>query len=220
MGGGMIAEADKVCCDDDHKSLRSDTETIDIKATDYRQPLSMDEIPFPYEDMELFRNKIIYYESSRGCPYSCSYCLSSIDRRVRLRSTELVKKELQLFLEDMVEKAAGEMGSRKQSKLNREFIIEFINLHYAEDLCLEKMAGMTETSPKYFSNFFKKAIGINFIEYLNKIRIQHAKELLKNSDILISDIGSKVGYANSSTFTSTFKKYCGISPAEYRKDFR
>lgn len=129
-------------------------------------------------------------------------------------------RELQLFLDELVDKASNEMGNRKQSKLNREFILEFINLHYAEDLHLEKMAGMTETSPKYFSNFFKKAIGVNFIEYLNKIRIQHAKELLKNSDILISDIGVKVGYANSSTFTSTFKKYCGISPVEYRKDFR
>lgn len=61
--------------------------------------MSMDEIPFVYTDMEKFKNKIIYYETSRGCPYSCSYCLSSIDKRVRLRSTELVKKELLFFIE-------------------------------------------------------------------------------------------------------------------------
>ena len=64
--------------------------------------LPMDEIPFMYHDMKEFENKIVYYESSRGCPFSCSYCLSSIDKRVRLRSLELVEKELQFFLDKKV----------------------------------------------------------------------------------------------------------------------
>ncbi|MDF2510375.1 MAG: hypothetical protein K0S04_241 [Herbinix sp.] len=63
------------------------------------EPMWMDDIPFPYEDMEAFRNRIIYYESSRGCPFSCSYCLSSVDKKVRFRSLELVKKELRIFLD-------------------------------------------------------------------------------------------------------------------------
>lgn len=67
-----------------------------------QEPMNMDEIPFVYEDMEQFKNKIIYYETSRGCPYSCSYCLSSIDKRVRLRSLELVKKELKFFIDHEV----------------------------------------------------------------------------------------------------------------------
>ncbi|NLK73951.1 MAG: B12-binding domain-containing radical SAM protein [Clostridiales bacterium] len=64
-----------------------------------RKPLNLDSIPFPYEDMEQFKNKIIYYESSRGCPFSCSYCLSSVDKSVRLRNIDLVKKELKIFLD-------------------------------------------------------------------------------------------------------------------------
>lgn len=71
----------------------------EIIVTGNRPPLSMDEIPFPYMDMERFRNKIIYYETSRGCPFSCSYCLSSIEKGVRLRSMGLVKKELKSFLD-------------------------------------------------------------------------------------------------------------------------
>lgn len=67
-----------------------------------RPLLSMDELPFLYGDLEQFQNRIIYYESARGCPYSCSYCLSSIDKRVRLRSVELVQKELQFFLDQKV----------------------------------------------------------------------------------------------------------------------
>ena len=64
--------------------------------------LSMDDLPFVYEDMEGMEHKIVYYESSRGCPFSCSYCLSSIDKTVRLRSLELVTKELDFFLEKKV----------------------------------------------------------------------------------------------------------------------
>lgn len=65
-------------------------------------PLSLDEMPFLYRDMEAFENRIVYYESSRGCPFRCSYCLSSIDKTVRLRSLERVRQELQFFLDRRV----------------------------------------------------------------------------------------------------------------------
>ncbi len=61
-----------------------------------------DSLPFPYGDLAPFENKIIYYESSRGCPFRCSYCLSSIDKTVRLRNIETVRKELQFFLDHHV----------------------------------------------------------------------------------------------------------------------
>ena len=59
-------------------------------------------IPFLYENLDSFSNKILYYESSRGCPYRCSYCLSSIDKKVRLRDMEIVQRELQFFLDHKV----------------------------------------------------------------------------------------------------------------------
>ena len=59
-------------------------------------------LSFAYEDFQDFEHKIIYYESSRGCPFSCSYCLSSIDKSVRFRDLELVKKELQTFIDAKV----------------------------------------------------------------------------------------------------------------------
>lgn len=84
-------------------------------------PLDFSRLPFPYGDgnttvekkltngeamwntsLDFFENRIIYYESSRGCPFSCAYCLSSIDKRVRFRDMELVKKELAFFLEKQV----------------------------------------------------------------------------------------------------------------------
>ena len=73
-----------------------------IITTGRRELLSMDEIPFPYSCLEGMEHRIVYYESSRGCPYSCSYCLSSVDKTVRFRSLELVKRELDFFLERKV----------------------------------------------------------------------------------------------------------------------
>ena len=70
--------------------------------TKERACLPMDEIPFLYNDLKDFENRILYYESSRGCPFRCKYCLSSIDKQLRFRSFELVKKELQFFLDHQV----------------------------------------------------------------------------------------------------------------------
>lgn len=89
-------------------------ETIDLELNEvkglcissgYTYPRELTDItslPFLYHNTEDFKNKIIYYESSRGCPYRCSYCLSSIDKRVRLRDINIVKKELQFFLNNKV----------------------------------------------------------------------------------------------------------------------
>ena len=68
----------------------------------WREVMDLSEVPFVYHDMADFKNKIIYYESSRGCPFSCSYCLSSIDKCLRFRKLELVEKELQFFIDEEV----------------------------------------------------------------------------------------------------------------------
>ena len=68
----------------------------------WRQIMDLSSIPFIYKDLSEFKNRIIYYESSRGCPFSCSYCLSSIDKKLRFRPLDTVKKELAFFLEQRV----------------------------------------------------------------------------------------------------------------------
>ena len=68
----------------------------------WRQIMDLSSIPFIYKDLSAFKNRIMYYERSRGCPFSCSYCLSSIDKKLRFRDTETVKKELQFFIDNKV----------------------------------------------------------------------------------------------------------------------
>lgn len=86
----------------DIEGLTFRTEDGDICENPEAMPADMDTIPFAYEDFDRFQHKIIYYESSRGCPFRCSYCLSSLDKRVRFRSLPLVKRELAIFLEAKV----------------------------------------------------------------------------------------------------------------------
>ena len=77
----------------------ADGQQTAIHNTGFAPVMDMDAIPFVYEDFHLFEHKIIYYESSRGCPFSCSYCLSSVDKSVRFRSLLKVLPELQRFLD-------------------------------------------------------------------------------------------------------------------------
>ena len=70
--------------------------------TGIRECLDMADLPFPYEDLSEMKHKILYYESSRGCPFSCSYCLSSVDRKLRFKPLEKVYEELQAFLDARV----------------------------------------------------------------------------------------------------------------------
>ncbi|MCI9435854.1 MAG: DUF4080 domain-containing protein [Lachnospiraceae bacterium] len=70
--------------------------------TPCRAPADMSAIPFLYEDLSPFANKIIYYESSRGCPFRCTYCLSSVENQVRFRNISIIKEELRFFLDHKV----------------------------------------------------------------------------------------------------------------------
>lgn len=79
-----------------------DAKSDAVKVTEYRDVTDMSTIPFCYDRMEDFSNRIIYYESSRGCPFSCSYCLSSVDKKLRFRKLDLVKEELKFFIEQKV----------------------------------------------------------------------------------------------------------------------
>lgn len=78
------------------------TENGEIRENEWRDVMDLSRVPFVYEDLSLFEHKIIYYETSRGCPYRCSYCLSSVDKCLRFRDLNLVKKEFQFFLDQKV----------------------------------------------------------------------------------------------------------------------
>jgi len=93
---------------------------------------------------------------------------------------------------------------------------EFINEHQAEDLTLGQVAKSVNTSTFYFCKVFKKATGINFTDYLSRVRIEKSKNLLLNPNLRISEIAFEVGFQSLTHFNRVFKKILGQAPTEYR----
>lgn len=94
---------------------------------------------------------------------------------------------------------------------------QYIQDHYMEPITLEEVSSVAGFNATYFSSFFKKKSGVNFQDYLTEIRMERAKQLLRETTLGVTDICREVGYADQKHFTKGFKKYAGVSPNEYRK---
>ena len=92
----------------------------------------------------------------------------------------------------------------------------FIKEHQGEPLSLAKVAKAVNTSTYYFCKIFKKYSGLNFVEYLSRVRIERAKEMLMNPNLRISEIAFEVGFQSLTHFNRVFKKIGGESPSEFR----
>ncbi|MGI6113916.1 MAG: PocR ligand-binding domain-containing protein [Mahellales bacterium] len=95
--------------------------------------------------------------------------------------------------------------------------LNFIRENYKNNLSLESVSQQIYISPYYLSHLFKEELGITFVEYLTRVRIEEAKKLLKDSSMSIVAIASEVGYEDASYFSKVFKKTTGLSPNQYRK---
>ena len=106
----------------------------------------------------------------------------------------------------------------KRNNIGRlEKIIKFIDENYDKDLSLDSIAHKFYFNSSYFSYYFKKNIGINFTEYLAKVRIQEAMRLLDEDRSSTTDISFACGFKNITSFYNSFKKITGKSPSEYKR---
>ncbi len=94
---------------------------------------------------------------------------------------------------------------------------QFINEHQTEELSLEQVASAVHTSKFYFCKMFKKATGINFTDYLSRLRTERAKNLLLNPNLRVSEIAYEVGFQSLTHFNRVFKRIAGRSPTNYRE---
>lgn len=120
-----------------------------------------------------------------------------------------------------VREAAGRQ--RQNSSLSREVsrALAYIGRHYHESIGLRNVAGYAGLSPSYLSNRFRKELGITFVDYLNRCRVERAKELLAETDLKSCDIAVKVGFSPEYTyFSKVFKRIAGCNPNEFRRQRR
>lgn len=98
-----------------------------------------------------------------------------------------------------------------------DFVKQYTENHYLQDITLDILSDKLNISSSYLSTYFKSKTGMNFIDYVNQYRIGLAKTLLENPDVRIQDVASGVGYQNINSFNRMFKKICGVTPSEFRK---
>ncbi len=154
-----------------------------------------------------------------------------IDALLRVKNA-ILKKESYVNLEneykdylknDMVvikkPQAILEQNSVNKNALQINQAKEYIEANYMNNITLEDVGAYIGFNPSYFSSIFKKETGTSFVEYLSIVRIEKAKELLKEPDLRIRDISLMVGYNDVKYFSKLFIKHTGLKPKEYRKIF-
>ncbi|WP_027308899.1 response regulator [Caloramator sp. ALD01] len=123
-------------------------------------------------------------------------------------------------LENLILKLNEYINQKKLAYTDNIYIekaIKYIHENYYKDINMAMVSNYVSLNYSYFSQIFKEYIGLNFVDYLKKIRIEEAKKLLEDNDYKIYEVGEKVGYKNSKQFAKIFKEMEGISPIEYRQ---
>lgn len=199
--------------------------------------MSMDEIPFVYQDMKDFEHKIVYYETSRGCPFSCSYCLSSIDKTVRFRSLDKVFEELHFFMEHKVPQVKFVDRTfncnRAHSRAIWKYLLEqdngFTNFHFEvsadliedEDLrIMEKMRpGLIQLEIGVQSTFAPTIHEIHRTMDLDKLknkvsRIKSMRNIHQHLDLIAG-----LPYEDLETFRRSFNDVYSMEPDQLQLGF-
>lgn len=114
------------------------------------------------------------------------------------------------------QRLGGEINAsfKGYSQLTRH-ILEYIEHHYQDSLSLKLFADLFQVSPNYVSRLFKEEVGQGLFDYINELRINKAKELLKDYRYKIYEVAEKVGFSNQAHFAIVFSKYTGVSPKQY-----
>ncbi|MNI46935.1 HTH-type transcriptional activator Btr [compost metagenome] len=126
--------------------------------------------------------------------------------------------ELKQWFAEQLERASLQIKRLSRVAPNR-YVMEakqFVDTHYAEKIRLEDMAETMHLNAKYFSSLFKKESGMNFIDYVNEVRIRKASDLIFRSDHMINEIAYMVGFQNLSHFNKLFRKATSMTPLAYR----
>jgi two-component system, response regulator YesN len=124
--------------------------------------------------------------------------------------------DVRTYLHDVARKSFESLKDERKAMTVIDIVTRYLRENYQKDIDMSFAANLVSMSYTYFSRLFKSKTGMNFSEYLTKIRMEEAKHLLDNPITKVNDVSTSVGYANPKHFTRTFKSYFGITPKEYK----
>ena len=130
-------------------------------------------------------------------------------------------EELRLWFLERMTAVCTSIRNRKeeQSESAVTRAQNYIQENFGKDISLDDVSKEVNISPYYFSKLFKEESGENFIEYLTRIRMERAKEMLKNPELSIKEVGMRSGYGDPNYFSRIFKKQTDMTPLEYRERY-
>ena len=175
-------------------------------------------------DLEIVKAKLYEFTAflsrsavEAGAPLSALTSVIKKNSRLLLENADFsdICRETVEILDGFLD-AVYESRGKKTASEHLSKAIRYINAHYAEDISLEILAQNVFVSPYYLSHLFRREMGITFGDYLVKVRMGRAKELLMEGRS-VEEVAESVGYADSNYFVKTFKKYIGVTPSRYRK---
>lgn len=157
-------------------------------------------------------------QAEKFCRQLFSELLPIYKNSDELRIAFLSLNEINQMYDFLIDNITNQKNNTENTDSTMEHAIEFINEHYTENITQADVANFVALSPGYFSSMFKQHTNEKFIDYLSKLRIQKAMDLLINSNIKITAIANLVGYKDPQYFHRVFKLYSGTTPSKYRSD--
>ncbi|NFN94697.1 response regulator [Clostridium botulinum] len=157
-----------------------------------------------YDDFELVHKALLLGVND--------YILKPIKPSELIDAINNIFVNLKINKDTYVEKSVNEL-----KEVPVKAAIEYIHNNFDEKVSLEQMASICNLSPCYFSKVFKKAVGVNFVSYVNDTKINKAKELLENTDIPVLNVALDLGFDDCGYFIRVFKKSQGVTPKKYRE---
>ena len=181
-------------------------ESTDAVNEKYLKPLADNILCFPNEikgfpDLQAKLEKLIMLYEEKPTAYML---------RIRILLLDIVCE----FFEGNILKRKPQVPKYKEKQLE---ILYYINEHYQAELSLDIIANAFHMAPKYFSRYFKNTFHLGLTEYINRLRLEKATELLKDTDLSMTEIALQCGFNSSSYFNKTFKAAVGKTPSEYRQ---
>lgn len=178
----------------------------------------------PIEQVKAYTMELLYLFTM--CMYELDYEENKIEetRKEYLLmishavDTDEIRRYIKKTLVDLIEAVEQRPRNYQEELINH--CKTYIEQHYEEDIDLTWLAEKLHVSPSYLSKIFKKTLGINFVDYLNNVRIERAKFLLSHTNSSIVEISQQVGYSTHKYFSYVFKKYTNNSPTEYRSMYK
>lgn len=119
----------------------------------------------------------------------------------------------------LFEKGAARADTIGEGEKTIWSLTRYLQEHLSEEISLNLLADVFHLNPQYIGQLFKNEIGVNFLSYLTNIRMERAKKLLVSTDLPVSEVAQRSGYADYRVFTKAFKKAEGVTPSQYRQDF-